>query len=66
MENLDYAFTTFYVEEDPVDEMFDPWEVKDAFFEFISSLMKNYKKFLVNLLIKKKEIIEKLLNKFFN
>jgi len=36
-----------YIEEEPELENFDPFDIRDAFFEFTCSIMKDYKKFTI-------------------
>ncbi len=40
------------IEEDEFNEKFDPYDVRDAFFEFICSIMANYKNYLVKKIAK--------------
>ena len=44
--NPDDAFKMVFVPEDESDQL-NPYEIRDAFFEFVSHVMKNYQKFLL-------------------
>lgn len=43
----DLAFETTFTEQDVSSKNFNPFDIRDAFFEFVSSFMMKYKKFLV-------------------
>lgn len=45
----DLAFENTFAEDEIPADNFDPYDIRDAFLEFVSSFMMKYKKFLVNL-----------------
>ena len=48
-EIIEHAENAFFTFQDEFSEFFDPFFVRDAFLEFMTSFMKNYNKYILKL-----------------
>jgi len=48
IDSFDLAFEMKFIDPEEEEIEFDPFEIQDAFFEFMSSLLKHYPKYFVN------------------